>query len=243
MLKLNIVKKEVISDEWSVEKVASNPPPSWEAVFESAVDEIKDIADILEAETARRLPDNRNLFRIFNLVPLNKVRVVLFGQDPYHTVLPDGKTLAVGMSFSVPREAPIPSSLKNIFKELQNSVAGFRTPSNGDLTPWATKGVFLLNTCLTVREGEAGCHKEIWFGFIKKVINAILHANPNTIFVLWGKKAQNMKKIIGERAMCLETSHPSGLSSYRGFIGCNHFNLINEYLVSKGDTPIDWNLY
>ena len=99
-----------------------------------------------------------------------------------------------------------------------------------------------MNSCLTTKLNESGSHGEIWHGLIKKVINAILDVNPDVVFVMWGKEAQKMKKIIGERANCLESSHPSPLGCYRGFLGCNHFNLINEHLVSKGKTPIDWNL-
>jgi len=146
------------------------------------------------------------------------------------------------LSFSVPKEAPLPPSLKNIYKEIKDNDPSFTVPNHGNLISWVLQGVFLLNACLTTREGVSGAHGEIWTGFIKKVINAILDVNPNVIFVLWGKQAQKMKKIIGERATCLEASHPSPLGAYRGFFGCNHFNRINELLLSIGEKKIDWNL-
>ena len=217
-MKLKIVKeKEKVTNDWSIERVANEYTPyNWEAVFESAKNELKDISDILEEDrpNGRRLPNNCDLFRIFHMVPLHKVRVVVLGQDPYFSVLADGTPQATGMAFSVPRNAPIPSSLKNIYKELKNTVAGFVMPNHGDLTCWALhQGIFLLNTCLTVRQGEAGSHKQLFDGFIKKVITAILDKNPKTIFVLWGKQAENtIKKMVGSRATTLVAAHPSGLS-------------------------------
>jgi len=246
MLKLRIVpKKEEITNDWTVEKVASlYPPYTWEKVFENAKNEINDVSEILEEDKikGRRIPDNIDLFRIFHLVPLNKVRVVIIGQDPYKNLLSNGKPQAVGMSFSVPREAPLPPSLKNIYKEIKDTVLNFKVPNHGSLENWCLQGVFLLNSCLTLRLGESGSHGEIWAGFIKKVIVAILDTNSNVIFVLWGREAQKIKKIIGNRATCLEASHPSPLGAHKGFFGCNHFNKINEILISNGDTPIDWNL-
>lgn len=247
MLKLKVVKeKEPITNEWSVEKVASEyPPPSWEELFENAKLEIKDVSDILEEDriNGRRLPDNCNLFRAFMVTPLHKVRVVLLAQDPYHTILPNGNPQAMGMSFSVPVGAPIPSSLRNIFKELKDTVPNFKTPSHGNLTNWAVQGVLLLNSCLTVRESSPGCHKEIWNGFIKKTINTILNANPDCIFVAWGRNAQKVaSKFVGEKATILTAAHPSGLSANRGFFKCDHFNQINELLVKQKSEPIDWNL-
>jgi uracil-DNA glycosylase len=246
MLKLKIIEeREKISNDWSVEKLVSlYVPPTWEAVFEGAKHELKDISDLLEedrVEGARRVPDNCDLFRIFYLVPLHKVKVVIFGMDPYINLLPDGKPQAMGMSFSVPRGAPIPPSLRNIYKVLKGTVAGFEVPNHGDLSNWTTQGLMLLNACLTTRLGVSGAHKSLWAGFIKKVIVAILEANPNTIFLLWGNEAQKLKKIIGSRATILESSHPSPLGC-KLFLQCNHFNEVNEILTKQKKTPIDWNL-
>jgi uracil-DNA glycosylase len=246
MLKLKIVpKKEEITNDWSIEKVATTYIPyTWEKVFENSKYEIKDVSDILEEDKkkGRIVPDRVNTFRVFHLVPLNNVKVVIMAQDPYFNLLPNGKPQAVGMSFSVPKEAQIPPSLRNIFKELKSTISDFKIPSHGSLEKWCLQGVFLLNACLTVRVGEPNCHGEIWSGFIKKVINAILDANTGVIFVLWGKESQKLEKIIRSRATILKGAHPSPLSAYRGFFGCNHFSQINDFLISKGKDPIDWNL-
>ncbi len=247
MLKLKIVQeKEKIDNSWSVEKLVNlYVPPSWEAVFESAKLELKDVSDILEEDrpNGRRVPDNCDLFRIFYLVPLNKVRVVLCGMDPYIGVLPNGKPQAVGMSFSVPKGVPVPPSLKNIYKVLKETVPDFVVPDHGDLMSWPLQGIFLLNACLTTIQGVSGHHGQVWLGFIKKVIVAILESNPNTIFLLWGNDAQKLKKIIGNRATILETSHPSPLGFHRGFNKCNHFNEVNEILSKTKQPLINWNLF
>ena len=248
MLRIKVVnEKEPISEEWSVQKVAEEyPSPGWEEIFKDAKNEIADVSDILEEDRknyGKWLPNNVNLFRALTLTPLKKVKVVIFGQDPYHTVLPNGKPQATGMAFSVPRGAPIPPSLKNIYKEMKQSLPDFTIPKHGDLTTWALQGVLLLNSSLTVRESSPGCHKEIWYGFLKKIVRAVLDANPNCVFVAWGKSAQKVaKKFIGERATILEGVHPSGLSAHRGFFGCNHFVEINNLLIASKQDPIDWTL-
>lgn len=250
MLKLKIVeKKEPITNEWTVERVAKEYPPfSWESVFKNAENEIKDVSDLIEEKKEihrnRILPDNCNLFRAFQMTPIYKVKVVILGQDPFYTTYGNGLPLATGMAFSVPRTAPIPPSLKNMFKELKETIPNFKMPKHGDLSSWALQGVLLLNACLTVREGEPDCFGQIWEGFLKKVINAILEQNPNTIFVAWGGNAQKtVKKFVGERAPILTAAHPSPLSAHRGFFGCKHFFKINELLIEQGSEPIDWNLF
>lgn len=240
MLKLKILPSQIPND-CSIYKIAKEyTPKTWEKIFMTADSELSDVSEILQNE--KILPNKENIFKAFYLTPLDKVKVVIFGQDPYHGLLANGEPQATGLSFSVPRTAPIPSSLKNIFKELNNSVPNF-VAKHGDLTQWALQGVLLLNNCLSVRQGEPDCHKQIWQGFIKKVILGIIDINPNCIFVLWGKNAQQNKKFIGQRGIILESVHPSGLSANRGFFGCNHFNKINEILEKKGDTPINWNIY
>ena len=245
MLKLQIIQPEnVIDNSWNVERVSKvHPPPTWEPVFKDAENELKDISDILETDkkvNGRFYPDCKDLFKCFEMTPLNSVKVVILGQDPYHGVNHDGTPQAQGMSFSVKRGTKVPSSLINIYKELKTTIEGFTSPSHGDLSGWAQQGVLLLNSCLTVRPGDPGSHKEIWYGFIKKVINAILDVNPGCIFILWGKKAQKIRKMLGERATVLEAAHPSGFSANRGFFGCNHFNQVNDILREKGLRSINW---
>ena len=244
-LRLQIVQpKEKITNDWSVSRVAKEcVPPTWHKVFEDAAPEINDVSEIVDSkkQEARIVPDMNNLFNAFWLTPLNRVNVVILGQDPYIGILPDGNPQAVGLSFSVPRGAPIPPSLVNIYKEIKNTVAGFQIPSHGDLTSWARQGVLLLNMSLTTNVGTSAAHGNIWNGFIKKAVKAVLDVNQNTIFVLWGKEAQKIKKFIGGRAIFLEAGHPSPLS-VRYFMNNNHFNKINELLISQGKAPINWNL-
>ena len=247
MIKLNIIKeKPLITNDMSVKQIVeSYVPSSWEKVFEDAKDELEDVSEILERDkkiNGRYYPDSTNLFRAFELTPLHNVRVVLFGQDPYFNCNSDGTPQAQGLSFSVRKGEKIPSSLINIYKELKQSVPWFNTPTHGDLTEWAEQGVLLLNSCLTVRPSSPGCHKEIWLGFIKKVINAIIDANPHSIFILWGRKAQKIRKMLGERVTILEAAHPSGLSAYRGFFGCGHFVEINKILAERNQPIINWNV-
>lgn len=243
-MKLTIVEpKKKIDNTWSIERVATECPPySWKSVFENAKEELKDISDIIEEEkqTYRILPDMKDMFRAFEVTQISKVKVVIIGQDVYAN-LTDDLPIARGLSFSVAPGVPIPPSLENIFKEVRRS--GFNVGNCGDLTPWAVQGVLLLNSCLTVRQSEPGSHKQVWFSFIKKVINAILEINPNCIFVAWGKPAQKVaEKFVGQRSTILTAPHPSPLSAYHGFHGCNHFIQINELLVKQKKTPIDWSL-
>lgn len=241
MIKINIIeKKEIqeINEDTSIENLLKySTPYTWEKVFDNAKNELKDISDLL-AEDKREYPIvyplRKNVFKVFHLTPLNKIRVVIVGQDPYHGVLQDGTPQATGLAFSVPFQSPIPSSLKNIYKELLHTVTDFKMPTHGDLTKWAvTERIFLLNTSLTVRSSQADSHGDIWLGFIKKVVKAIVEANPDVIFILWGKKAERISKFIGNNVSILTAAHPSGLSCHRGFFGCNHFNKINELLKEK----------
>lgn len=246
MLKLKIVdkNKEQITNDWTIERVATEWTPSgWEKVFLDAKDEIKDVSDILEKykeKHGRWYPDNKNLFRAFELCPLNRVKVVIIGQDPYHNLTKCGIPQAMGMSFSVPKGAQIPSSLRNIFKEISTDIPGYVKPTHGDLTRWADQGILLLNSCLTVKPKEPGSHKEVWLGFVKKVIMAILETNKDCIFVLWGRKAQKISKMLGQRTTILEAAHPSGFSCHKGFFGCKHFSEINKLLKDKGKKEIKW---
>lgn len=239
-MKLKIVApKEKIQNNWSIKRVAFEYTPiTWEKVFENAKYEIEDISDILDDDQGRRIPDNVDLFKAFNYTPLYKVKVVIFGQYP-NCYIDNPKHIDTGLAYSISKDTPLTSSLENIYKELKSTNKDFVIPTHGDLIKWCIQGVLLLNACLTVRESEPGSHKEIWSGFIKKVVNTILDVNPNCIFVLWGKNVQKMKKIIGERTTILESAHPS---FGKGFLGCNHFNIINDLLKKQGKEIIDWNV-
>jgi uracil-DNA glycosylase len=247
-MKLKIIPNlENITNEMTIYEVAKKYcPPSWENVFDKAKNELEAISEILEEDkkNGRRLPDNIDLFRAFWNTKLNNVKVVIIGKDPYFSILQNGKPQAMGMSFSVRKNSPIPSGLRNIYKEIEQSISNFKMPNHGDLTQWAEQGVLLLNACLTVREKEPGSHKEVWLGFVKKVVNSILDVNSKCIFVAWGKNAQKItKKFINERATVLESGHPSALSTNRGFFGNKHFPTINKLLIERNKKPIDWNIY
>jgi uracil-DNA glycosylase len=138
----------------------------------------------------------------------------------------------------------VPSSLRNIYKELSSTVRGFRKPTHGSLVQWAKQGVLLLNTGLTVRAHEANSHKNKgWQRFTDAVISLIAEQNEKCVFVLWGGHAKSKAKLIShKKERILESPHPSGLSAHRGFFGCNHFNAVNEMLEANGDSPIDWQI-
>jgi len=242
MVKLHIVP--AIQESWTIEEVAQKAtPPGWEEVFEYAMHEIKSASEVVEIERKkyRICPMQRDLFRAFNLVPFDQVKVVILGQDPYPQVLSNGIPRATGLSFSVRKSDFIPSSLQNIYKELQDDIPDFKTPDHGCLEGWARQGVLFLNTALTLREGESGSHVNVWQGFTRKVIRKIVEENEDVIFVLWGGFAQKMTNVIGGAVTTLTSAHPSGRSANRGFFGCKHFSQINENLNEKGYKTINWN--
>ncbi len=224
--------------------VVNQTPQTWEKVFHDAMGEFNFIdMKIFEHEQRgfKVLPLREDIFRAFHLTPLPRIKVVIIGQDPYHSITGDVPT-AHGLSFSVRNGNSIPPSLNNIFKEIARSIPNFQYPTHGDLSRWAEQGVLMLNSCLTVNPHEAKSHGAIWGGFIKHVMIAIEQANSRCIFVLWGRKAQKIKNMISSKSIILESSHPSPFSVNRGFNGCNHFVEINKHLLEMESEPINWNL-
>lgn len=181
-------------------------------------------------------PPGNLIFNAFNTTPIDKVKVVILGQDPYH-----GPGQAHGLCFSVPKGIAPPPSLINVFKELHDDV-GVKIPNHGNLTHWAEQGVFLLNASLSVRASEPMSHARIgWATFTDTVIEKISAARPHAVFFLWGKFAQEKKALIDEtKHLLLKAAHPSPLSASSGFFGCKHFSKANTYLMSKGIDPVDW---
>ena len=243
---VNLLKKDKvgrredlnINDDWSLIDIINNKvPKSWENVFETSYDEIQNIS--YQIDGGIYLPAKRDIFRAFEKCSLNKIKVVILGQDPYHS-LEKGSPIAMGLSFSVRKEFKVPPSLKNVYKELKRDIKGFEIPDHGDLSSWLDQGVFLLNTCLTVEQGKAKSHGKIWSGFINTVLNTICEANPNVIFVLWGREAESFKSKL--QGTILEAGHPSPLNTKGTFTGCSHFSKINNRLIELGDKPIDWSL-
>ncbi len=183
-------------------------------------------------------PTPENIFNAFNSTPLNKVKVVILGQDPYH-----GPGQAHGLSFSVQEGVVIPPSLKNIFKEIKNDL-GLPIPNHGSLQSWANQGVLLLNATLTVEKGKAGSHqRKGWERFTDKAIKLVSDECDAVVFMLWGSYAQKKIELIDtSKHLVLCAPHPSPLSVHRGFFGCKHFSKANDYLQNHGQTPIDWRI-
>ena len=183
-------------------------------------------------------PPMQDIFNALRYTSYSDVKAVLLGQDPYH-----GPGQAHGLCFSVrPAVAP-PTSLQNIFKELQ-SVMGLPAPHSGCLIPWAKEGVLMLNTTLTVRRGQANSHSKIgWTKFTDAIIQKLNDHEQPIVFLLWGSNARSKKALItNPNHLILETVHPSPLSAHQGFFGSRHFSQCNEFLMAHGIAPIDWTL-
>jgi len=189
-----------------------------------------------EYRTQTVFPPGKEIFRAFDCADFDKVKVVIIGQDPYH-----GPGQANGLCFSVRDGVPMPPSLKNIFKEIQNDL-GKPIPKTGDLERWAKQGVLLLNATLTVRGSTPGSHqKKGWEEFTDAVIKEISEKKDHVVFLLWGAYAQKKGEIIDRsRHLVLMSAHPSPFSADRGFFGNKHFSKTNDYLKSKGLQEIDW---
>lgn len=182
-------------------------------------------------------PPGSRIFKAFELTPVQDVKVVILGQDPYH-----GAGQAMGLSFSVPDNVPAPPSLRNIFAEIESDL-GVKMSGSTNLEPWARQGVLLLNAILTVRAGQAASHSRIgWEQFTDAVIKYLNDNCEGIVFLLWGNFARSKKLLVdGSRHYVLEAAHPSPLA--RGaFFGCRHFSKANEILLSEGKTPINWQL-
>ncbi len=192
-----------------------------------------------EKAAARKIyPPGSLIFNAFDCTPFEAVRVVILGQDPYHN---PGQ--AMGLSFSVPRGVVIPPSLRNIYTELEASL-GITPAAHGDLSSWASQGVFLLNAMLTVEHQRAGSHQKAgWQHFTDAAIKALGQEREGLVFMLWGAFAQKKKSLIDDtKHLVLESAHPSPLSAHRGFLGNQHFKLANAYLLEQGQPPIQWAL-
>lgn len=182
-------------------------------------------------------PEGKYIFRALNLCPLEQVRVVILGQDPYH-----GAGQAEGLSFSVPPGVAVPPSLVNIKQEIASDLGRVSIIEGGHLIPWVEQGVLLLNTTLTVRAHQAHSHRGLgWKTFTDEVIRQLSLRRSGLVFMLWGSSARRKGSMIDHsKHLVLEAPHPSRLSAYRGFFGCKHFSQANDYLISQGLPPIRW---
>ena len=183
-------------------------------------------------------PHPKKIFNAFDSTPLDKVKVVVIGQDPYH-----GPGQAHGLCFSVEKDTKIPPSLRNIYKEL-NSDLNVPVPSTGNLQSWADQGVLLLNTVLTVEATQANSHKALgWETFTEAAIKAVVEESKNVVFMLWGRQAQQFSSVVERHNhLILSAAHPSPLSAHNGFFGCKHFSKANEYLIKYDKEPINWEI-
>ena len=183
-------------------------------------------------------PPGKKIFTAFDYTPLEEVKVVIIGQDPYH-----GPGQANGLCFSVERDTKIPPSLRNIYKELHADI-GCPIPDHGDLSAWAKQGVLMLNAMLTVRAHEAGSHQKLgWQHYTDAVIKTVSERREGVVFILWGNFAQGKESLIDSAKHCvIKSVHPSPLSASRGFFGSQPFSKANEYLSQQGSQPVDWDV-
>lgn len=211
---------------------------SWYEILkpEFEKDYYKNLESFLQKEYATKTiyPKSENVFNAINQVPLDKVKVVIIGQDPYHE-----PNQAHGLSFSV-EHSDLPPSLKNIFKEIDAELGIKNT--NGNLTSWAKQGVLLLNTVLTVEKGKANSHKGMgWENLTMEIVKKVNEISSPVVFLLWGAQAQIFSLVLNNpNHLVLKCAHPSPLSAYNGFFGCGHFKKTNEFLYSHAIEPIDW---
>lgn len=189
-----------------------------------------------EYRTQTIYPDMHDIFNALKYTPYSQVKVVILGQDPYH-----GPGQAHGLCFSVKEGVPFPPSLRNIFQEVHTDT-GAPIPENGTLIRWAKQGVLLMNTVLTVRQGQANSHKgKGWENLTDRVVELLNEREKPIVFLLWGANARSKKKLItNPNHLALETVHPSPLSAFGGFFGCHHFSLANTFLTACGEPPIQW---
>ncbi len=213
--------------------------PDWAAALDPVAGQVARMGDFLRAEVAAGrpyLPAGDRVLRAFE-APLDAVRVLIVGQDPYPT-----PGHPVGLSFSVdPSVRPVPRSLQNIFAELRDDL-GIPTPPDGDLTPWVEQGVMLLNRVLTVRAGESGSHRgKGWESVTEHAIRALVARGGPLVAILWGRDAGTLRPLLGDTPI-IASAHPSPLSARSGFFGSRPFSRANELLVAEGATPVDWRL-
>lgn len=216
---------------------------SWKEALRDEFDKpyMQELSEFLRREKAAGkviYPPGPLIFNALNTTPLERIKVVIIGQDPYH-----GPGQAHGLCFSVQPGVPTPPSLQNIYKELQRDL-NIPIPAHGYLQHWAEQGVLLLNTSLTVEQARAGSHANAgWQPFTDRVIQVVSEQCDGLVFLLWGSHAQGKQKFIdAQKHLILKSAHPSPLSAYRGFLGNGHFSRTNKFLEQNGKAPIDWAL-
>lgn len=223
--------------------------PQWQTVIDRESSKPY-FVDLQKAITQQRkqgeviFPKEDDVFNAFKYVDLTDINVVIIGQDPYHGEGVNHQPQAHGLAFSVNPEIKIPPSLANIYKELATDIEDFEIPKHGFLESWAKQGVLLINTVLTVKQAHAHSHAKLgWEQFTDAIIGEINQKNSGCVFLLWGSHAQKKGKNINKDKHCVLTAvHPSPLSAYRGFFGCQHFSKTNQWLTEKNKASIDWTI-
>lgn len=239
LMNINIIIRKTISS--GAFALHENIGPAWFKALQREFDKpyFKKLSEYIQNERKSQVvyPPPDKVFSWTHHHDIRETKAVILGQDPYH-----GPNQAHGLSFSVQRGIRAPPSLINIFKELENDIPGFKTPSSGDLTGWAKQGVLMLNACLTVRQSSPNSHQNKgWETFTDAVITWISkHSNHKVVFLLWGRYAQKKSSIIDKRHKVLTAAHPSPLSVNNGFFGCKHFSQTNDFHKSQGMPGIDW---
>lgn len=223
--------------------LVNRSPLTWRPFFVEREENVKKIAQILSNDIENGyniIPRPALVLAPFILTPLDHIKVVILGQDPYPR-----EDDATGLAFSIPRGRPISSSpsLNNMFKVLEKTVEGWKRPHHGNLEKWALQGVLMINTALTLREGDRNSHGRVWQQLIDPLIEYISSDTKHCVFMLWGGQAQEKKsRIDGTRHKILTTSHPSPLGAMSGFLDCDHFNQANQYLIEHERDPVDWRI-
>ena len=213
---------------------------SWKDLLKDEYDKpyFRELSEFIhrEYQTNTIYPPPKFIFNALDSLPVNKVKVVILGQDPYH-----GPGQAHGLSFSVPEGITLPPSLKNIYQEIQSDL-GKASPHSGNLDRWVKQGVLLLNATLTVRAHQAGSHQNRgWEQFTDAIIHRLAEQKDHLVFILWGSYAQKKGAFVGtSKHLVIKSPHPSPLSAYNGFFGSRPFSQTNTYLKAHGKTPIDW---
>jgi uracil-DNA glycosylase len=219
-------------------------PVCWQVVDEDTLEEISNIIENDEKETKLTCrPERQFIFRALWMTPLDRVKVVILGQDPYYNTDKKGRPNANGLAFSVFKGQEIPQSLANIYKELEDDIPGFKIPDHGDLSYWAAQGVLLLNTSLTVLPSKeyANRHndRKVWTEFSISIIEAIKRTNKKCVYIIWGNPAKDFaKNHIKKNSYTIEGAHP--VARGNAFFGSKYFSRCNDMLIKDGEKPIDW---
>lgn len=221
----------------------------WEKVIKDAEPELKHISKLLDQQKKLGVyfPKGPDIFNSFKYCPFSKVKVIIIGNNPYPgSIEHEGNIISkdMGMSYGLRKCDTLSKSMQNIYTELKNTVKGFEPPSHGNLESWAEQGILMINNSLVTTNQKVNFdYSELWYGFLNKVFKSIGTINPNTIVVLWGRKIQQISKLLPDGFVLIESdNHPEEYRANVGFLGCNHFNIINEHLKKQKRELIDWTI-